>query len=192
MPLRILLSYLGSVAGLTMAVGGVWVVGAPVAGSDDASWRAQATVTIPSSIQREHKKIHDALMAATKANGRVGAAARELAAVLGPHFEREEQIALPPLGLLAPLAAGERPSGMNDVLAMTDALRKEMPRMLEEHTRIRAAVEKLRTVAREEGASEQMQLADELSAHARSEEEVLYPAAMLVGDLIRMRLAGKE
>jgi hypothetical protein len=143
---------------------------------------------IPSSVAREHKKIHDALTTATKAPGRVGAAARELAGVLGPHFEREEQIALPPLGLLAPLAAGERRStGMNDVLAMTDALRKEMPRMLEEHQHIRAAVERLRTSAREERASEPVELADELAAHAISEEEVLYPAAILVGEVIRAR-----
>ena len=50
-----------------------------------------------------------------------------LAAVLGPHFERENEIALPPLGLLAPLAAGEKPGGMEEALAMTDALRKELP-----------------------------------------------------------------
>jgi hypothetical protein len=147
---------------------------------------------IPSSVAREHKKIHDALTAATKAPGAVGAAARELAGVLGPHFEREEQIALPPLGLLAPLAAGERPPGMNDMLAMTDALRKEMPRMLAEHQHIRAAVERLRSVARAAHASEQVELADELAAHALTEEEVLYPAAILVGEVIRARMTGKE
>lgn len=146
-------------------------------------------IAIPQSIQAEHRAIHDALTAATKAPGRVGAAARELAAVLGPHFKREEEIALPPLGLLAPLAAGETPAGMKEVLAMCDALRKELPRMLEEHTQIRAATEKLRTVAREDKASAHAQLADELAAHAKSEEEVLYPAAILVGDIIRARMA---
>jgi hypothetical protein len=80
----------------------------------------------------------------------VGAAAKELAAVLDPHFERENQIALPPLGLLAPLAAGKTPSGLPEALAMTDALRKELPRMLEEHKRIRAATEKLRSAAHDE------------------------------------------
>ena len=64
-------------------------------------------ITIPQSLQAEHHEIHEALAEATPAPGRVGAAAKELAAVLDPHFERENQIALPPLGLLAPLAAGE-------------------------------------------------------------------------------------
>ena len=53
--------------------------------------------------------------------------------MLDPHFERENQIALPPLGLLAPLAAGKTPAGPQ-ALAATDVLRKELPRMLEERT----------------------------------------------------------
>jgi hypothetical protein len=148
-------------------------------------------LTIPQSLQTEHHEIHEALVAATRAPGRVGAAAKELAAVLDPHFERENQIALPPLGLLAPLAAGETPAGLQEALAMTDALRKELPRMLEEHTRIRAATEKLRTAAREEKAPVQEQLAETLASHAQTEEEILYPAAILVGDIIRARMARK-
>jgi hypothetical protein len=148
----------------------------------------KTTIEVPESLQVEHKHIHEALVAATRAPGRVGAAARELAAVLHPHFEREDQIALPPLGLLRSLAAGETPAGMEEALAMTDALRKELPRMLEEHGRIRAATEKLRAVAREENAAAQERFADDLAAHARSEEEVLYPAAILVGDVIRARV----
>jgi hemerythrin superfamily protein len=61
--------------------------------------------------------------------------------------------------------------------------------MLEEHTQIRAATEKLRMVAREEDASVHAQFAEQLAAHATSEEEVLYPAAILVGDIIRARMA---
>jgi len=148
-------------------------------------------ITIPQSLQAEHHEIHEALAEATRAPGRVGAAAKELAAVLDPHFERENQIALPPLGLLAPLAAGQTPAGLQEALLMTDALRKELPRMLEEHKRIRAATEKLRIAAREEKAPAHEQLAVTLAAHAQTEEEVLYPAAILVGDIIRARSAKK-
>lgn len=153
---------------------------------------AQKTmITIPQSLQTEHKAIHEALEEATRVPGAVGAAARELAAVLGPHFTRENEIALPPLGLLAALAAGETPAGMQEALAMSDALRKELPRMLQEHTKIRAATEKLRVVAQKEKASPYEQFAEELALHARTEEEVLYPAAILVGDVIRARLSAK-
>jgi hypothetical protein len=150
---------------------------------------AQKTVlVIPQSLQVEHREIHEALTRATQVPGAVGAAATELAAVLGPHFTRENEIALPPLGLLAALAAGEKPAGMQEALAMSDALRKELPRMLQEHTRIRAANEKLRAVAEKEKATAHAHLAEELALHARTEEEVLYPAAILVGDVIRARL----
>lgn len=145
------------------------------------------TIPIPSSIEAEHRAIHAALESATGAAGRVGEAARELARVLHPHFVREEQIALPPLGLLAPLAAGERPAEMAAVLAMTDSLRQELPGMLQEHGRIRAAVEALRAAAEAERNAAAARLAEQLALHALTEEEVLYPAAVLVGDLIRAR-----
>jgi hypothetical protein len=161
-----------------------------VCGGAEATTQKPA-IAIPQSLEAEHHEIHEALLAATRAPGRVGTAAKDLAAVLDPHFERENEIALPPLSLLAPLAAGETPAGLKEVLAMTDALRKEMPRMLEEHARIRAATEKLRAVAREEKAPAQERFAERLAAHAQTEEEILYPAAILVGDIIRARMAKK-
>lgn len=147
-------------------------------------------VQIPESVRAEHGEIHSTLVEATRAPGRVGVAARALAQVLEPHFEREEQIALPPLGLLAPLAAGERPPGAEAILAMSDTLRRELPRMLEEHTRIRAAVENLRRAAHAAHSPRYERLAGQLELHAQTEEQVLYPAAILVGDLIRLRQKG--
>jgi hypothetical protein len=146
---------------------------------------------IPESVRAEHHAIHTQLEEAMNAPGPVGAAARALGNVLHPHFVREEEIALPPLGALAPLAAGTLPADADSVLRMTDALRSELPRMLAEHTRIRAAVVALRNAASAERATRYEQLADQLALHARTEEEVLYPAAVLVGELIRARAAGK-
>jgi hypothetical protein len=100
---------------------------------------------------------------------------------------REEEIALPPLGLLAPLARGEPTANMLDVLPMTDTLRAELPQMLEEHRAIRAATNRLREVARAEGNAEVVKLADKLVLHAQSEEDLFYPAAILVGELVRVR-----
>jgi hypothetical protein len=146
-------------------------------------------IEIPESIRREHEAIHSALVAATRVPGRVGTAAKTLADVLHPHFVREEQIALPPLALLAPLAARSAlPEATTSRAAeMTSALRAELPRMLEEHVRIRAAVAELRAAAEAAGAEAQIELADELALHARTEEEVLYPAALVVGELLRPR-----
>ena len=149
--------------------------------------QARARIEIPASIKAEHGEIHSELVAATKTAGRVGEAARALAAVLHPHFVREEQIALPPLGLLAPLARGEPATEMQGVLAMTDSLRAELPRMLEEHKAIHAATKQLGDAARAEKSVAVAHLAEKLALHAQSEEEVSYPAAILVGDLVRAR-----
>jgi hypothetical protein len=149
------------------------------------------SIAIPEPLRTEHEAIHSALVEATKAPGAVGEAARALAEVLHPHFEREEEIALPPLGLLAPLAAGELPSGMAEVLVMTDALKRELPRMLEEHKQVHAAVEKLRAAAREARAPKHEEFAAALALHAQTEEQVLYPAAILVGEVVRARLESK-
>ena len=148
----------------------------------------KGALTAPASIHAEHEEIHEALGALTKATGPVGAAAQELASVLHPHFVREEEIALPPLGLLRPLAAGKTPDGMREAVVMSDTLRKEMPRMLEEHKGIRSAVEKLQRVGREERHAGAEAFAVKLTLHAQTEEEVLYPAAILVGEVIRARM----
>lgn len=146
---------------------------------------AAALFRIPESMRAEHSEIHDELERAASAPGRVGATARALAAVLQPHFVREEQIALPPLGLLAPLARGERTAAMRQVLPMTDSLRAELPRMLREHATIRAATLRMGEAARAAGNARVTRLAEQLALHARSEEEMFYPAALVVGDMVR-------
>lgn len=151
--------------------------------------KTAALIQIPASIQHEHEAIHAALVNATKAPGRVGAAAKELAGILHPHFVREEEIALPPLGLLARLAAGTPiPNAeASEAMKMADTLKRELPRMMEEHKAIAAATEKLGRAAREDGASAAAEFASDLALHAKTEEEVLYPAAILVGDILRTR-----
>jgi hypothetical protein len=159
--------------------------------ADGRSGLAQAAqdahASIPSSIRAEHHEVHEALASAAKLGGRTGAAARALVVVLQPHFAREEQIALPPLSLLAPLARDPRVTTPSWLLPMTDSLRRELPQMLREHVAIQAATRRLAEAARSERQSSVVQFTHKLLLHASSEEEVLYPAAILVGDLVRAR-----
>lgn len=157
--------------------------------SDDAT---DVQIVIPEAMRIEHTELHDALEAATQAPGRVGEAARAVALVLHPHFEREEQIALPPLGLLHELASGTVTPAMTAVLPLTDSLKAELPRMLEQHAAIGAALRKLAEVARAEGASDHAHLAERILLHAQNEEQVTYPAAILVGEYVRLRTAERQ
>jgi hypothetical protein len=142
---------------------------------------------IPQSLKSEHEALHSMLVRATKASGATGEAAKAVAAVLHPHFVKEEQFALPPLGLLAPLARGEWAPEMRDVLPLTDKLKAELPEMLSEHRGIVTALDKLEQAARAEGHAEYAEFAEKLKLHAQTEEEVSYPTAILIGEYVKLK-----
>jgi hypothetical protein len=104
--------------------------------------------------------------------------------VLDPHFQREEEIATPPLSLLVPLSQGPVTAEMRAVLPMTEALEREMPEMLAEHSRIREALERFEAAARLANNAEYVRFSEALAHHARQEEEIFYPAAIVVGRFV--------
>jgi hypothetical protein len=139
----------------------------------------------PQSLATEHRELHEVLARASKEGGELGRAAEALETALAPHFEREEEIATPPLGLLPMLARQEATAEMRAVLPMTDALERELPQMFREHEAIRGALAKFRAVATKAGCEDYVRFSDGLAAHARQEEEILYPAAVLVGRYVK-------
>lgn len=145
------------------------------------------TIAIPKPLKVEHDELHEELVRATKVPGAVGQAAKEVARLLHPHFILEEEFALPPLGLLARVARGETPAAAGPALAMADRLRKELPRMLEEHRAIVEALKGLIEAAKRHGKPEVARFAEKLTLHAQTEEEVLYPATLVLGEVLRQR-----
>jgi hypothetical protein len=103
-------------------------------------------------------------------------------------FVEEEEFALPPIGLLASLARGKVNRTMTSVLDMTDRLRAELPEMLREHKAVVAALKKLAAAAKREKKPVHARFAEKLMLHAKTEEEVLYPAAILVGEYLKLKL----
>lgn len=144
---------------------------------------------IPKAMQIEHEVLHSDLAELTKAGGRTGEAAQKVARVLEHHFQKENEYALPPLGLLAPLSEGKFDCSMTAVLAMTDRLEAGMPTMLAEHKDIEAAVSELKSAATSENKPEGIRFADELAAHAQIEEQVTYPTALLIGVYVKEKAA---
>ncbi len=103
--------------------------------------------TIPLPLQHEHEALHEELRLATQADGEVGEAAQTLAHLMHPHFVKEDQFALPPLGLLAALARGEWSAEMAEVLTLTEQLEAELPQILAEHKghrRLRRSLDRTR------------------------------------------------
>lgn len=147
---------------------------------------------IPEALKLEHQALHAELVALTNAPGPLGEAARRVADLLHPHFVKEEEYALPPLGLLEPLAQGVVTKEMQPALAMTERLRKELPEMLAEHSAVVGALRALIDVARAEDRTDAVKFAEALRLHAETEEQVLYPAAVLVGEHLKYRLRSQS
>lgn len=143
---------------------------------------------IPQPLKLEHEELHAQLAQATKAGGKTGEAAKAVAKVLHNHFVKEEEFALPPIGLLAVLAHGKIDKQMRSVLTMTDRLKAELPEMLREHKAVVAALKTLTAAAKKEQLPEHVRFAEKLMLHAQTEEEVLYPAAILVGEYVKVKL----
>lgn len=143
---------------------------------------------IPRPLKIEHEELHGTLRKATKEPGALGEAAGAVAKLMHPHFIKEEEYALPPLGLLRSLLKGTVTPEMGEVLAMTDKLKAELPQMLAEHKAIVAALEKLSAAAEKAGKSEYVHFAKALMLHAQTEEEVAYPTAILIGEYVRDKL----
>ena len=139
------------------------------------------TLQVPVSLKSGHDALHARLKRAMREPGRSGEAARRVMQVMDGHMMREEKFALRPLGLLKALGRGETPGELAEAARLVEGLKREMPQMIEEHRQI---AELLRLLAREaatEGKPEYVELAEEMILHAHVEEDVLYPAAMLVG-----------
>lgn len=143
---------------------------------------------VPHSMVVEHEELHAELVRGTQEPGEVGRAARRVAEVLHPHFEKEEEYALPPLGLLAALAQGQATREMAGVLALTDKLKADMPHMLAEHRDIVAALQGLAEAAKAEHKPEYERFAVKLALHAQTEEQVMYPASLLIGEYLKLKL----
>ena len=143
-------------------------------------------LSIPRSLTVEHRELHEQLLKGTKEAGEVGKAASVVAELLHPHFVKEEEYALPLLGLLIPAAKGNVPEP-HEAIAMAEKLKADLPHMLAEHRQIVAALDALQKAAKKTDKAEYVHFADKLRLHAETEEQVLYPAAILVGEYVKLK-----
>jgi hypothetical protein len=144
---------------------------------------------VPASLAIEHRELRATLDAITKLPGTTGMAAFRVAELMHEHFKAEEEFAMPPLALLRPLAEGAAvpASAQTATVAMSDRLKADWPRMLHEHKAIREALSVLAVEARAENRPDVLRFVETLTRHAQQEEEILYPAAILVGEYLKLR-----
>jgi hemerythrin-like domain-containing protein len=146
-------------------------------------------VAVPRAIKTEHHELLHALTRAVEAGGRTGEAASRVVDLMHPHLVKEEEFCLPPLSALASLAKGELVPNAASLLAMTEKLRTEFGTLVREHDEIVRALQLLIVTAKADRRTEVVEFAEKLVLHAEMEEDVLYPAALLVGEILKARRA---
>lgn len=142
---------------------------------------------IPPSLKHEHGEMRASLEISAKASGKSGEAAREVARLLVPHFKKEEEYALPPLDALAVLAGGGVPENPEAIIAKADRLKHELAEMLREHQAIAKALEELYDVATDNARPELARFARKLLLHAQMEEQIYYPASLVIGEYLKLK-----
>jgi hemerythrin-like domain-containing protein len=142
----------------------------------------------PSSMEKEHQEIWQLLIRVQHLSGKTGSIAEKLAKDLKAHIEKEEELALPLLGILGDIADGKLKNGVAKKASLLGSkFEREYPGMIRGHREIRKYLERLKKVGAEEGHLTAVRFSEALEKHSREEEEVLYPAAILAGRMATKR-----
>lgn len=139
----------------------------------------------PKAIKNGHENLCSELQTIVNFGGKIGEKAKFLEKDMYPHFEKEEKYALPPLGLLLALSEGNWDIDSNVAIEMADMLQLKLFELKNEHENILKALQGFRTVAHEEDIPIAKQFVKDLMLHIEVEDQVLYPATILIGNYLR-------
>jgi hypothetical protein len=140
---------------------------------------------IPEAMREEHDELHEELRKATKMPGAVGQAAIKVAQVLHPHFERENELALPVIGVTRDLAEGKNTADFPKALELCEKFQAEYQNMLQEHVAIVKALDELEAAAKQAKKGSVVDFVRKLKLHAKTEEDLTYPAVLMAGRLLK-------
>ena len=140
---------------------------------------------MPESLRARHEAFHAEFTRATKDAGKVGDAARAIEKLATAHFAKAKD-AFAPLSLLPRLAEGKvTPEETAEALKKAEQLRAGLPQIRLDHRELLAGLKKLAEAAKEEGKADYVRFAERLTVHIQEEEEVLYPAVLLIGEYVK-------
>jgi iron-sulfur cluster repair protein YtfE (RIC family) len=150
-------------------------------------------LSAPPSLEKEHEEIWRLLIRVQHLSGKTGSIAEKLAKDLKIHIDKEETLALPLLGVLKDIADGRLKNGLAARASLIGSeFEKEYPGMLRGHKELRRILERLKKVGAEEGHLTAVRFAEALEAHSTQEEEVLYPAAIVAGQMASKRAKSRR
>lgn len=139
----------------------------------------------PKSLKNGHENLCSELKDIITIGGNIGEQAKLLDTRMYAHFQKEEEYALPPLGLLLSLSEGRWEIDSDAAIRMSDMLHSKLSELQKEHGQIAKALHNLKIAAGEENNPQVKQFAKDLTIHVEIEDQVLYPATILIGNYLK-------
>jgi hemerythrin-like domain-containing protein len=150
-------------------------------------------LTAPSTLEKQHEEIWKLLMEVQHLSGKTGSLAEKLVKDLKLHIDKEENLALPLLGILPDLASRKLSNASaRRASQIHQKLEKEYSGMLHGHKELYKILERLKKAGEEEGHLTAVRFVEALEMHSKEEEEVFYPAAILAGRIASQRVKAKR
>ncbi|MBI4293602.1 MAG: hypothetical protein HY661_19170 [Betaproteobacteria bacterium] len=146
-------------------------------------------LSVPSAMRLGHDEARADLVKAMMEGGPIAKAAKRVAQLCLPHFEREEKSVFPVLALLPDLTHGILRPEMMDVMPLISDFKARHAALNEHHQSILSAIEAMLDAAHKEKKREYAEFAYNLRIHEKIEDEVIYPTVILIGDYLREKFA---
>lgn len=103
------------------------------------------------------------------------------------HFTEEEQYVFPVLAKLPELAAGNIPANSDSIVALTMKFKSNSAKLLAEHQMIKSLIEEYKVGAKTQSQTGFEEFQKALAEHASAEEEIFFPATVLIGDYLKFK-----
>jgi len=142
---------------------------------------------LPASIKNEHESLLKQVRTVSQYEDSTGMVARKLLELMEHHFNEEENYVLPPLGLLESIANDQLPKESKEVAMMIEYFKTQRQHLSAEHQMIAAHLKEMSNAAAID-SHDIKRFIQEVEDHAALEEEVLFPAAILIGDYLIIKL----
>jgi len=167
----------------------VWIGSGGQALAQPAAPAAAVPHDIPQSLVVEHEETMDRLTVLAKRPGQVGVVARKALELFKRHTERERDYILPPLTLLPDLADGKVTPDMQWALDMADRVKAEREAIFQEHTAVTDLLNALLVAGKAAHDQEAVDFAQSAATDSLNDIEILEPTVVVIGDVLRAKLA---
>ena len=141
---------------------------------------------VPSTILQQHDSLIMTITKWTTFGDSTARSAYRLKEIMVHHFREEEDYVLPALGVLPSIVNGIMPAEPKELTRMIDQYKANSSHFIAEHQMIKVYMEELKAIAGKENHHGLAEFEKALTMHVREEEELLFPAVILIGEYLKL------